>query len=342
MNRRGLAIIASLFAGVSRVSAIDVTVAPITSIANDANERAGASRAVAGKLARRLGDTCKNDNVRFAYSDRSDRDSPGSVAMAIAYAEDIGSSYLLYGYIRKGDYSVSAEIRLLDAANRSVIRTFYSSDGRDEEDRLLGDLAVKIVDYLEVTLGLPSSLRNETKRWLRVEVPASIGYWTPVSADWQRMITGTGAASFGVDLIPDDGSSFFGGKPAFSSIGLRLGYRYGVGDPETYRASLHSLDSLFVIRYHVRFTDTHEAHVACGLAYSTDIRSMTPLYSSELTSVNGVVGCHLGMGYRFRINDIWGVTLESDFTYQFYDEPLLIWSPRVGVSYELFRKERER
>ncbi len=342
MNRLAVSAVVSLFLAARGLSALEVAVSPIASIANDVNERAGVSGAVARRLAKRLGETCANGLLRFDGSAPAGRDAPGSVAGAVAYGEEAGADYVLFGFVRRSDYSVSAEIRLLDVAARSVVKSFYSSDCPDEDDRLYSDLSVKIVDHLERFLGLPSSVRDERKRWLGFELPLTVGYWTPVSSEWLRLLAGTGAASVGADLVYDDGESRFGGKSAFVSFGLRLGYRYGIGDPETYQASLHCLDSLFLLRYHVRLAESHEASVSAGISFSTDVRSMTERHSRESSGVDGVLGCFLGLGYRFLVSDSWGITLESGFLYQFYDEPLLNWSPRIGVSRELSRKELKR
>ncbi len=336
------ALSACLALATARPAALEVAVAPIASIANDANERGGASGALARRLALTLGKTCANGAIRFEGSVSPGRDAPGSVAMAIAYGAETGADYVIFGFVRSGDYSLSAELRLLDVAARSVVRIFYSSDGPDEDERLYADLSVKIVDWLEISLGLPSSIRDEAPATFAVELPATVGYWTPVSSEWTALIAGTVAASLGADLVFDDGESRLGEHVTFTSLGMRLGYRYGIGDPETYEASLHSVDSLFLLRYHVRFTETHEANVALGLCFSTDIRGMTEPHAGNSSRVSGVFGCFFGLGYRFRVNDRWGITLDSGFEYRFYDEPLLSWSPRVGVTRQIFRKETKR
>ena len=58
-----------------------------------------------------------------------------------------GYGYLLYGFVKHSEFSVTAEVKLLDAEKAAVAASFFNSDDSSHYPRLMKDLAVRIEEY---------------------------------------------------------------------------------------------------------------------------------------------------------------------------------------------------
>lgn len=322
------------------ISALEIYVAPVNVIDNGLNNRSSESFEFSRKLAESLSSIQKNSTILFQYE--GNQGIPDSFANAMQFCNVNDIKYLLYGYIERRGNSIYSEIRLLDYEGKSVLATFFSADSKGQEDRIINDLAVKVTDYIETEYGYASSLRDEVTRTFGLEIPLSIGYWTPAQSAWTSTVTGTVNVMLGITIVPDYFATSLSNKRAYISLSVYTGYRYALGDPSTYDLSFHAIDTLFLPRYHLVLSDVHELYLGVGLMYSLNLYSITEKFGSEKESVDGIPGVCLSLGYQFNVTEKIGIILDNTFLYLLYSPEMFVWSPKLGVTYKIYQRTMEK
>lgn len=77
-----------------------------------------------------------------------------SILDASAFAVYNGFDALIYGRFSYSELSIDAVIRFFDPLSGRITTTLYGRDSPDYEERLLGDMAAKLHEYLTVVLGI--------------------------------------------------------------------------------------------------------------------------------------------------------------------------------------------
>lgn len=332
-------ILTILFFG-QMLPALEIFVAPVNVIDNGVNNRSSESFEFSGKLAESLSSIQKNSTILFQYE--GDQGIPDSFANAMQFCKANDIQYLLYGYTERRGNSVYSEMRLLDYESKSVLMTFFSADSEDYNERIVTDLAVKITDFIETEFGYSSSLRNEVTRTFGLEIPLSIGYWTPAQSAWTSTVTGTVNIMLGITIVPDYFATSLSNKRAYISLSLYTAYRYALGDPGTYDLSFHAIDTLFLSRYHLVLSNVHELYLGAGFMYSLNLYSIAEKYGSEKESIDGIPGLCLSLGYQFNVTDKIGIILDNTFLYLLYDPEMVVWTPKLGVTYKIYQRTMEK
>ena len=104
---------------------------------------------------------------------------PESYLDAARLSESQGYANLLYGYIKRTSYSYYAEVKLLTRENKDITATFIGGDDDMHYQRLVDDLAAKIVTYIRDDLGMaPLQPRKVPVRNI-LTIPVYVGYWVP-------------------------------------------------------------------------------------------------------------------------------------------------------------------
>lgn len=325
---------------VQLLSALEIVVAPVNVIDNGINNRSAESGKFSNELTKSLSNIQKNGTIMFRYE--GNQGIPDSFANAMQFCKANDIQYLLYGYMERRGNSIYSEIRLLDYESKSVLATFFSADSKDHDERIVTDLAIKVTDFIETEFGYASSLRDEVKRTFGLEIPFTLGYWTPVQDEWSSQVTGIVNAMLGITIVPDYFATSFVNRRAYISFSVFTGYRYAMGDPSTYDLSLHTVDTLFLPRYHWVLSDVHEVYVGVGLMYSLNLYSIAEKYGSEKSSIEGVPGGCLSLGYQFNVTGKIGIILDNTFMYSFYNPDMLAWSPKLGVTYKIYQRTLEK
>jgi hypothetical protein len=275
--------------------------------------------------------------MRFVRVRRGRIHPPESVADAVEVCREEGADYLLYGYVVERAYNYQAEVRLFDYGSRRVRQVFYGMDDGGHYERLVKELAGKILGYMAETFHL--SVAGEEAGFTRIFIPVAAGYWTPASSGWARRMVGTFNIVSGVAVIPSDRVWVAHGYTFYLSAGLEAGYRLGVGHPERYEAYDHSLYVNLPVVLHMALKDRHHVYGGLGFVYFVDFLNMTQKYAGSETFVYNNTGVSISFGYRFFLKRELVLCIRSEFALQFSGKVLFSYAPFMGLEFQVYEKE---
>ncbi|HHU37649.1 MAG TPA: hypothetical protein GXZ47_10565 [Treponema sp.] len=268
-----------------------------------------------------------------------DINPPASFLDAIRLGNELGTDYLLYGYIKTTDYSWAIELKLLDVNDSRVKHIFYASDDKTKYDRMISDVAEKIVLYIMDKFHVSIEGISKDSREMLFNIPFSIGYWTYTSGIWNSTITGTGSATIGLEFIPVDRLFLFHGDVWFLSFGLMLNFRYGMGDPSHYEASIHSVTVELPVALYRQWNPRSTLFFGIVPMYTMDFMTYAPRNSGSESFFESAMGIKLRPGIRFRAFQKMDMTFTVDFGLRFYDPLQPSIEPSLGIVYNLSKKK---
>ena len=265
---------------------------------------------------------------------------PVSLFDAVTVCRDEHIDYLLYGYVTRHTYTVEADLRLFDYGSRTVKQSFFGMDDPENYDRLIQDMAHKILQYAGETFKL--NIVEEKIEVTRLEIPVMAGYWTAMDPGWTDVMLGTFAIGSGVTFIPTDNLWTVWGMPWYLSTGLELKYRLGVGNPKQYKAFDNTLYFMTPVRLHVDLTGRHQVFAGLGFVYFLEFFSIADKYADSATHVYNNVGLHIDFGYRFAMTPTMAIFFRNDFDFLFNKRSLSTYSPTLGLDIQVYEKEIHR
>ncbi|QQO11004.1 hypothetical protein [Breznakiella homolactica] len=265
---------------------------------------------------------------------------PQSMVDAATVCRNEKADFLLYGFIVKRDYTIQIEIKLFDYSNREIIRSFYAIDDHGNYERMIGDVAVKIVSYFNETFNL--GLAGGRGSFVQISMPASVGYWTPLGSRWNDLLIGTGAVTVGFEIIPSDNCFIAFGKRFYFSTGIEAEYRLGLGRPDAYSGYYHSILLTVPVRLHLAVSEHHSFFMGAAFQYVLDILSVEEPYADAETRVYNNLGAGADIGYQLHFSERVSFYFDNLFTVLFTEEPLFSYSPHLGVKVMLYTKELKR
>lgn len=336
--KKTLIVLISLSLSVVSVFATDVAIAPML-LVDRVNDKKDTSVFIHGDLFDELGKFDTGSILVFSKIHNAKINPPQSVkdATAVAYNEKV--EYLLYGFVTKDEYAIQATVNLFDANTGSNITAFYGSDSVDHYDRLIRDMANKILVYFDESLHLVALQESMPEQQSRLSVPVSIGYWTPTSSDWARFIIGTAAINSGLTFIPNDCLFIKNGNVYYASASLDVSYRYGIVNPDIQKGSLHSMGFALPFLMHRAFNDKQEIFGGLGPMYSLEILKNQEKYADAASHIYNDFGMLIVIGYQYNLDNGLHLLFDSRFDIRFYSETMISWSPRIGIEYT-FMKEK--
>jgi len=262
---------------------------------------------------------------------------PESRLDALTLCRNEHIDYLLYGYVAKKTYNLQAEIRLFDYGNRAVIQSFYSSDTHENYNRLIEDIAKKILDYIDKTFKL--DIKLEKTEVTKLEMPLFLSYWTPMDSNWAEVMLGTVNTGAGLHFIPTDNLFTFKGKTFFLAAGLEIKYRLGIGNPARYESFNNTLYFTIPVYLNMLLTERHRLFIGLGYTYFLEIFSITDKYEDSKTHLYNNMGMYAGFGYMFAFNKKVALLFRSDFDFLINEHPFITYSPTIGVTIQMYEKE---
>jgi hypothetical protein len=326
----------------SFLCAVTFHIAPVSYIDSGEIAKDSQSTKTMNDIHAKLQEICKNKEVfSFVSVGAASLAPPVSIFDAASLCTSEKIEYLLYGYIQKDAYSWSIELKLFDNNTKTILRTFYSSDDIGSYDRLIDDISVKLLSFLEEKFGLPLSLGNKDFGTMSFLIPAGLGYWTSTHPDWLDVILGTFVVTTGIEYVPCDSLSVIYGKNAYSSIGIDLEYRLGIGNPENYGAFLHSISLQLPLRLHVDLNSIHSVTFGTTFLYSLDVLQIEEKYAAPAVYTCSTIGFGLNLGYRLKINDTIKLFFENKFDTRYGTKNFSTISPRIGMLITCYTKELE-
>jgi len=318
------------------VFGLDVYVAPLLYVDEEADLKRNTDRVQADLLGALW---AEETGMALQFNRLKDNriNPPESLAEAVTVCRNERIEYLLYGYVTRREHSIQAEVRLFDYNNRLVLQSFFGMDGSTQYDRLIKDMAWKILTHIGDVFKL--EIVTEKSGVTRLTIPVLVGYWTPMDSGWVEVLLGTAAAGTGLEVIPTDRLFITRGIPWYLSVGLEAKYRLGVGNPDRYEAYNHTLYLMMPLRLHILLAEKHGFFIGLGYVYFLEFFSMADKYDESRSYIFNNMGLNVDFGYRFTINDTLSIFFRNDFDFLFNEHSLITYSPSIGMNIQVYRKE---
>ncbi len=321
-----------LAAGAFPAFGIDIHIAPIVFLDESASPGKDAPK-VEADLFDHLSTRSFEGKAVFKRIEAGKLPAPRSLIEALGFADANGYPFLMYGYLRRTDDALFAEIRMADRDARTIAAVFYSVDTVDRYDRLVEDLGRKVYEHLAILLGIgtdPSTLKTYRYVW---SIPIEGGYWAPASGDWADAVSGLAYAKLGLRFWPRVPSYIKNSHPRHIGAGFDAEYAYGTNAPGRESAELHSGIGRLAFDFLTDFENRHRVGLSLGPFIRMDYLRQTRLYDEEVLERTSSPGFGVEFIYAALVGRPLelGATLSVDAT--FYDVPLVTVSPRLRIAY---------
>ncbi|MDR2767431.1 MAG: hypothetical protein LBB82_03790 [Treponema sp.] len=314
--------------------ALEIHIAPLYFI-NEAEDRGQSYNNYHNRLALALRNYEEGVELRFTtLGTLAGRNPPQSLTDALSAAKSARADYLLYGFVAEKEFSVQAEIRLLDWKNRRVAASFFAMDEKGEEDRMFADLARKILEYIDSHYGIP--LIEDPVQFMHAVLPLRLGYWTP-AGDWFPLLFGTVDFIAGMTLAPRDHLFVSNGYVYYLSTGLLINYRLGTG--KEYKAYDHGLSFMAPLIIHQKLNAENEIFYGAGLSYSFDFLNIEEPYRDREVQRYNAVGFFFTSGYRYWWKENLALVIDNRLDLRGYGTPLMSFSLNFGIDWKFYTRE---
>ncbi|WP_319563282.1 hypothetical protein [Marispirochaeta sp.] len=314
---RGLCCIAILlFAG--NLGALEIHVAPLVVDSREAGTGLLAEKNPQKDLVRLLHDSDHQGAVSVTILPERKYGSPRSFLEAAELCETAGIDYLLYGYIKEGEYSWDCEIKLYVRETNEVAQLFFGRDGTDHYDRMLDELSKKILDYFYGEVGLaPYAPAPEPDRKI-FSIPIHLGYWSPGGGEWGEVSIGIGRIESGVLFVPVSPLWYHGDVPWELETGITLSYSLAANDKEYESFLLHSLRINLPLLAAAELNADQSIVLGGGLSMQFDILNQDRQYYGSYTAFSAAPGAFVEADYRYRLNDTWKLGFRAALEFAFF------------------------
>ncbi len=310
-------------------AALEVHVAPL-SVVDDTGGRQLEVGRPETDLLRELQGMSLGDGLAFRAAEAGQ--SPAGLLEAAALCERNGYACLLYGYVRRTEVSLSAELKLLDPESGRLSAVFFSGDDPEHYDRLMQDLAAKVREYFLSEIGLPPGRTPEPRR-NRLEFAGWLGYWTPAGGEWGRVLAGIGAVGLGARLIPSDPLFSLWSRSAYLALGLEAEYGLGMNEPGYESFFLHAVKLRLALEAILELRAGHAAGLGLGLLAELDSAAQDRKYASLFTGTTVAPGFCLSVLYRYRVSGRLALGVAGLLEIAAYSPALVTFSPRLFVAF---------
>ncbi|MDR2941332.1 MAG: hypothetical protein LBV17_01920 [Treponema sp.] len=324
------------FFSVVAVSALNIYVAPVLYVDETANNSKSTGKAQ-GELIEALRAIETGIVLQFDSLKNNNINPPVSLFDAITVCRNEQIDYLLYGYVTKRANNVIVELRLFEYSSRTVMETFFGMDDPGHYERLIEDIAIKVLKYIGVKFNV--EIIPERRDVTQLKIPVVLGYWTPVDGDWVSLMLGTVAAGTGLVFIPTDNVFMIRGMACYLSTGLEVKYRFGVGNKARYEAYNHTLYMMMPLRLHISLTSRHQVYMGLGYVYFLEFFSFADKYDDSKDYTYNNMGLNICIGGQFKINETLSFFLRNDFDFLFNERSLITYSPLLGLDIKVYEKE---
>lgn len=260
---------------------------------------------------------------------------PQTFLDAARLAETQGCPYLLYGYVKRTAYSYYAELKLIARDGKSLAATFIAGDDDQHYERMIDDLAAKLLSYLRTDLGLgPPPAKAQPARNV-VSLPIGVGYWTPAGAGWPSALEGLVCADVGLRFVPACPLFALWGRTGYVAFGLDLEYALGENQPDLERFFLHTGRVRLPIEAMLELGSGHRIGLGVAPLFEMDTMIQAKEYASTVTETSIRSGVSLELLYQYALSKNLSLGLRNVFDFVFYSPPLVVYSPKLTVEIRL-------
>lgn len=287
------------------------------------------------ELLRELAGMTGKENLVVRRVRQGAEDTPQTVLEAARLCERYGYSYLLYGYVKRTAYAYFAELKLFDRESRGIGAVFFASDDAAHYDRLVRDLASKIADYFYREVGLQPPANPIRPERNLLEISPSLGYWTPTGGDWDRVLAGLVSLSLAARFIPADPLFRLRSGNGWIAFGLEAEYGLGMNEPEYESFFLHAVRLRLSVEVLGAVGSAHALGAGVGLLVAIDTADQDRKYAPVFSKTAVAPGLSLSLQYRYSLSGSLSLGLINLFDVAAYEQPMVVYSPRVYVSFRL-------
>ena len=334
-----LFILIMALAPLAGLPAVELFIAPLV-LQDDTGNAATARLHPEADLLRNLGEAAAHDVLAVQQTGELPGGPVRSFLDASLLCQKQGYGFLLYGYVRRSEFSLSAEVKLLDSEKNEVAANFFNSDDRDHYTRLMHDLAARIVDYFYNDVGLKPARKISPRRNL-LGFSFSLGYWTPAGKEWGSVLTGLGSVSTGISFIPSFPLFLLMSREWYVSLGADVEYGLGMNQPAHESFFLHSAKLRLPVELFAQVGAGHAFGFGAGPLFQIDTMVQDRLHDSQFVAVTAVSGMAISGEYRYAASQLFSVSLATVIDIAFYTQPLVTVSPRLSLSFMPQRTPRK-
>ena len=314
-----------------RLGAMEIYLAPMAyqdETVRDGTEAASA-RHPAADLLKRFDGSRIADGVFLKDAVELSGEGPRTYLEAARYCESLGYPYLLYGFVKRTEYSLYAELKLLERDGKGVAVAFISGDDTAHYDRLIDDLAGKLTGYLRNDLGLAPAPPPKPPARNLMAVPMGAGWWSPMGGAWSQAVAGLAAADLSIRFVPVRPLFTLWARPCWLALGLDAGYALGSSQPGVENFFLHAARIRLPVEAFMDLGGGHHVGLGAGPLLEVDTVAKSQLYGSTVVSSSVAPGASVSLLYHYVVAPSVTLGLVNTFDAALYSTPLLSWSPRI-------------
>ena len=320
-----------LFLAAAAAGAMEIFLAPIA-YQDDSGASAAETKRPQEDLFKRLGGAVIATGVNLHSVQASQDSLPRSFLEAARLCESQGYPYLLYGFVKRTEYSYYAEVKLLERERKEVSAAFIASDDEGHYERLIDDLAAKVTGYIRTDLGMgpPPPVERPARNIL--VLPVSVGYWTPTGGNWSQAMAGLVSADLSLRFIPAKPLFHLWLRPSYLAIGLDLEYALGTNQPGLESFYFHAAKVRIPVEAMMDLRGGHRLGLGLGPLLEIDTMVQSQQYASTAVQTTIVPGAAFSILYQYVLSSSVSLGLTNMFDLAFYSKPLLTYSPRLSVN----------
>ncbi len=276
--------------------------------------------------------------IRFEYVSAES----GAYIMSSLEAEKLAiknsSNFVLYGYVRENERTVTAELKLYDAAKKQVIKQFYSLEEKGEQERFIKELCLHIRNYFYEEAGIENADDGEAVRDFEVKVPFSLGYWLICDRKWSEVLYPVICLTAGAEFIPGGKVMQLLGREWNVSIRPALSYSYAFGNKKYYESYLNDIGFSVPLLFNLYLTDKTKVSAGSGLFYEADILSFKKKYEEKQMYFENRAGFSVNALYSLEAGKNVEVFVEAEGDFYFTEKIFNKAKVKLGASYSLNKK----
>ena len=344
MSRKGALIGIFLVLLAGSAGALDIYLAPLAyqddSEAQDADGTD--QKRPADDLFQRLAGVETSKSMSLRKIDDAQMLPPESYLDAARLCESQGYPYLLYGYVKRTPYSYYAEVKLITRETKAIAAAFISGDDERHYERLIDDLAAKIVAYVREDLGMGPPRPKDAPATNILTLLVTAGYWTPMGGDWNASMSGLVCANLSLRFVPSLALFHLWDRPGLLAMGLDVEYGLGTNQPGVEPFFLHAAKVRLPVEAVVDLGNGHGLGLSLGPLMEIDTMIQSKLYGPTVTETTIAPGASFSILYRYTLSPSASVGLANTVDITFYNRPLATFSPKLSASFLLAANREKR
>lgn len=250
----------------------------------------------------------------------------------------IDSQYVVYGYLKKTSVNYYCELKLYNKEISRIQKTFFSTDDLDNYDRLILDIAGKIENFFIDSFGIKTAYdETDNLHPLELAFPISTYYWTPMNADWSKVLMGIIGINAGIEIYPSFPMKYLKNRKFDISLRFLLDYRYGTGTPNSYSLNYHAISIQTPIVFYYHIDNKKSISLGVGTLYEFNVAKIEKKYEDPSYIYQNQFGLDLFIGYYYYFTDNFKLRMEAEGDIYTIEQGYFLIKPHLGIIWNFYR-----